>query len=258
MEIIPPGVHDRGAPESRDLWLRSETQRPSASSVGSVPRMTRAELAALVDHTLLKPETVSAGFVDICIEATELGCASACVTSNRVGECAGSEGVGVPICAVIGFPSGAVLSQAKAAEAAGAVAEGATEIDMVADIGAIRDADFARMASDVQAVRDAIPSEAILKVILETATLSTREIEESARHAEASGANFVKTSTGFHPAGGASIEAVATLRRSVSDGTGVKASGGIRSLESALSMLDAGATRLGLSATRLILSELNE
>lgn len=220
-------------------------------------RSTREQLAAVVDHTLLKPEATAADVTAVVAEAAELGVYAVCVSPSMVPVAA--EAGEVPIAAVAGFPSGKHLSQIKASEAALAVAAGATEIDMVIDVGAALAGDFAAVRADVAAVRAAVPT-AVLKVIVESAALLTmgseRILTDVCRAAEDAGADFVKTSTGFHPAGGASVSAVELMAHTVGGRLGVKASGGIRTAADAVAMLDAGATRLGLSGTRAVLDGL--
>jgi deoxyribose-phosphate aldolase len=219
-------------------------------------RPTRAEVAALVDHTLLKPEATAAEVVAVAAEAAALGVYAVCVSPSMVPDAADSA---VRVAAVAGFPSGKHLPEVKATEAALAVASGASEIDMVIDVGAALAGDIAAVRSEIAAVRAAVPA-SVLKVIVESAALLTladeRTLVDVCRAAEDAGADFVKTSTGFHPAGGASVAAVALMADSVGGRLGVKASGGIRTAEAALAMLDAGATRLGLSGTRAVLDGL--
>jgi deoxyribose-phosphate aldolase len=164
-----------------------------------------------------------------------------------------------PIAAVVGFPSGKHLSAIKAEEARRAVSAGAAEIDMVIDVGAAVSGDFTSVAADVAAVR-AVGDDVVLKVIVESAALLSiagdQALVATCRAAADAGANFVKTSTGFHPAGGASVRAVELMRAAVDPRVEVKASGGIRTTADALAMLDAGATRLGLSGTRAVLDGL--
>lgn len=225
---------------------------------------TRAHVAALVDHTLLKPEATPADVAALVAEAVDLGVFSVCVSPSMVAAATSSPGValatgGPVVAAVSGFPSGKHLSEIKARESQLAVAAGAAEIDMVIDIGAALAGDIAGVAADVAAVRAAVPT-ATLKVILESAALlefsGERLLAEVCRVTVDAGADFVKTSTGFHPSGGASVRAVALMAETVGSGVGVKASGGIRSAETAIAMLDAGATRLGLSGTRAVLDGL--
>ncbi|MCX6475702.1 deoxyribose-phosphate aldolase, partial [Rhodococcus sp. (in: high G+C Gram-positive bacteria)] len=163
---------------------------------------------------------------------------------------------GLVTAAVVGFPSGKHHSLVKGAEARLAVDQGATEIDMVIDVGAAVAGDYSAVLADILTVREAMGESAILKVILETAALSDEAIVECCRAAVHAGANFVKTSTGFHPAGGATVEAVALMAQTVGPGVGVKASGGIRTTQAALDMIAAGATRLGLSGSRAVLDGL--
>jgi deoxyribose-phosphate aldolase len=219
-------------------------------------RPTREQLAALVDHTLLKPEATAAEVSAVAAEAAELGVHAVCVSPSMVAAATTAE---VQVAAVAGFPSGKHLSEVKAREAALAVASGASEIDMVIDIGAALAGDIGAVRADIAAVRAAVPA-AVLKVIVESAALLSlageHTLAEVCRAAEDAGADFVKTSTGFHPAGGASVSAVAIMADTVGGRLGVKASGGIRTAAVALEMLDAGATRLGLSGTRAVLDGL--
>lgn len=195
-------------------------------------------------------------------EAVELGVFAVCVSPSMV-SAAAEAAAGHPappvICAVAGFPSGKHLSVIKAHEAVLAVEAGAAEVDMVIDVGAAVAGNVTAVAADIATVRNAVPN-VVLKVIVESAALLTLADEHTVvavcRAAENSGADFVKTSTGFHPAGGASVLAVELMAAAVGGRLGVKASGGIRTAEHALAMLDAGATRLGLSATRSVLDGL--
>ncbi|WIM87302.1 deoxyribose-phosphate aldolase [Candidatus Mycobacterium wuenschmannii] len=217
---------------------------------------TREQVAALVDHTLLKPEASAADVAAVAAEAAALGAYAVCVSPSMV---AHATHAGVPVVAVAGFPSGKHLSELKARESALAVAAGAVEVDMVIDVGAAIAGDFEAVRADIAAVRAVIPG-IVLKVIVESAALLTLADDSAlvtvCRAAEDAGADFVKTSTGFHPAGGASVAAIALMADTVGGRLGVKASGGIRTAETALAMLDAGATRLGLSGTRAVLDEL--
>lgn len=216
--------------------------------------LSRAELARYIDHTLLKPEAMSENIRGLAAEAVELGVHAICIAPTMV-RVATAEQLGpVQVASVCGFPSGQHVAQVKAAEAAGAVGDGATEIDMVIDIGALRSGRADLVQAEIRAVRAAIP-DARLKVIIEAAVLTGAQIVTGCRAAEAAGADFVKTSTGFHPAGGASLEAVRLMRQTVGDRLGVKASGGIRDYASAIAMIEAGATRLGMSATARVLAE---
>ncbi len=222
----------------------------------------RADVAALIDHTLLKPEATESDVARLVEEAAELGAYAVCVSPSMV-SAAKRSGTGQrPIAAVVGFPSGKHLSVIKADEARLAVAAGATEIDMVIDVGAAVSGDFAAVEADITAVRAAIGPNIVLKVIVESAALLSIAGEQAlcsaCRAAADAGADFVKTSTGFHPAGGASVRAVELMYAAVGPDVEVKASGGIRTTADALSMLDAGATRLGLSGTRSVLDGLEQ
>ncbi len=216
--------------------------------------MDRDELARMIDHTLLEPAATPGQIAMFCGEATELAVGAICVAPNRLPLPHGALPADIHVVSVIGFPTGAHASPAKAAEARQAVADGATEIDVVIDLGLAAAGLWSAVAADLAAVRAAVPSPVVMKVILETAFLSAPDrIVSACRAAEEAGADFVKTSTGFHPAGGASTAAVALLAATVDGRLGVKASGGIRDTAAALAMVEAGATRLGCSATRAIL-----
>lgn len=219
---------------------------------------SRQQLAALVDHTLLKPEATPADVAALVGEAAELGAYAVCVSPSMVPVAVDSGEVRVA--AVAGFPSGKHVSAIKAQEAAAAVAAGAGEIDMVIDVGAALAGALDAVRSDIVAVRDATDG-AVLKVIVESAVIlahaDERMLSDVCRVAADAGADFVKTSTGFHPAGGASVRAVEVMAATVGGRLGVKASGGIRTAADALAMLAAGATRLGLSGTRVVLDGLS-
>jgi deoxyribose-phosphate aldolase len=219
---------------------------------------TRAQLAAFVDHTLLKPEATAADVAALVAEAAELDVYAVCVSPSMV-PVAVHAGAGVRVASVAGFPSGKHVSGVKAHEAAQAVASGACEVDMVIDIGAALAGDIDAVGTDIRAVRSAIGG-AVLKVIVESSALlalaDERTLVQVCRAAESAGADFVKTSTGFHPTGGASVQAVALMAETVGGRLGVKASGGIRTAADAIAMLAAGATRLGLSGTRGVLDGL--
>jgi deoxyribose-phosphate aldolase len=222
---------------------------------------SREEVAALVDHTLLKPE---ASEVDVAMhvhEAAELDVYAVCVSPSMVSVAKSSRSLGQAIATVVGFPSGKHLSEIKAREATLATAAGAEEIDMVIDIGAALYGDFDAVQTDVAAVRAAIGEPVILKVIVESAALLSlsgeQTLVEACRAADEGGADFVKTSTGFHPCGGASVQAVELMAAAVGPRLEVKASGGIRTAADAVAMLNAGATRLGLSGTRAVLDGLD-
>jgi deoxyribose-phosphate aldolase len=218
----------------------------------------RSELAALVDHTLLRPEATDAEVAQTVADAARLGAATACVSPSRLPLRGVQLPAGLGLCAVVGFPSGAHRTPVKAAEAAQAVDDGATEVDMVLDLGAAAAGDWTQVRADVAAVRDAVPAPLVLKVIIEAAALTDQQVVAACEASEAAGADFVKTSTGFSGAGGASVAAVRLMAATVGGRLGVKASGGIRDTASALAMVDAGATRLGLSGTEAVLAGLDD
>ena len=215
--------------------------------------ITRAELAHMVDHTLLAPTATPTDVAALVAEGAALGVYSVCVSPSMLPL---SVPDGLLVAVVCGFPSGKHTSSVKAFEAAQSVALGADEVDMVIDVGAALAGDFAAVEADVATVR-AATNGAVLKVIIESAALTDEAIVGACRAAAAAGADFVKTSTGFHPAGGASAHAVALMRATVGPEIGVKASGGIRTADAALAMIAAGATRLGLSGTRAVLDGLD-
>ncbi len=217
--------------------------------------MSRSDLAACIDHTILTPQAGRRVVGDAVGTAVSNRCASVCVQPGMVGMAVEVAGPRIPVCAVTGFPHGANLSEVKAHEAAAVIAQGATEVDMVADLSAMMDRDFEAVRADVALVRAAAPH-ALLKVILESALWSPADLRAGCEAAVNGGADYVKTSTGFHPAGGASVEAVQIMVAAVGGRARVKASGGIRDLATAMSMIDAGADRLGLSGTEAILAEL--
>jgi deoxyribose-phosphate aldolase len=221
---------------------------------------SRESVAALVDHTLLKPEATAADVAALLQEADELEVFAVCVSPTMVATAKSLRTGEYQIASVVGFPSGKHLSAIKAEEARLAVSAGAAEIDMVIDVGSALEGDLGAVRSDIATVFDAIPSGAILKVIVESAALialsGEQRLVDVCRIAEDAGAGFVKTSTGFHPSGGASVRAVELMTNAVGGRLGVKASGGIRTASDALAMLDAGATRLGLSGTRGVLDGL--
>ncbi len=220
-----------------------------------------AGLANFIDHTLLKPEATRADVANAVEEAVRLGAYSVCVSPSFLPLEIPVDEHGhrrIKVATVVGFPSGKHTSSVKAAEAAQAVADGADEVDMVIDIGAAKERRFDAVEADIAAVRAAAPRPTVLKVILETAALSDHEVIESCRAAAAAGADYVKTSTGFHPAGGASLRAVGIMAGTIGGRLGIKASGGIRTAADAIAMINAGATRLGISATAAVLAGLEE
>ena len=209
-------------------------------------------IASIIDHTLLKPEATAADVDALVAEAVELGTFSVCVSPSML-PLAVPETLKVAV--VCGFPSGEHTTAVKSAEAAESITLGADEIDMVIDVGAAKAGRFDLVEADIASVRSVIPAPRILKVIIESAALTDDEIVAVCQAAVAAGADFVKTSTGFHPTGGATVEAVALMAKTVAGRAGVKASGGIRSYETAAAMIAAGATRLGVSGSRQVLAE---
>jgi deoxyribose-phosphate aldolase len=229
--------------------------------------MTAGELARKIDHTLLRPEATRADVDALCDEACAYGFRTVCVNATYVrraaqrlsaGTRSGSADCTPVVCSVAGFPLGGALTSTKVDEARRAIDDGAVEIDMVADVGALVDGDGTRVRRDIAAVSDALHkacASGILKVILETSVLADDRIALGCRCCKDGRADFVKTSTGFHPAGGATIPHVRLLRRCAA-GLRIKASGGIRTAETALAMIDAGADRIGTSSGTVIIDQL--
>jgi len=215
------------------------------------------KLAGLIDHTALKPETTKEEIKKLCNEAIEYGFASVCVNPCYVGLCRELlENSTIKVCTVIGFPLGATTTATKVAEAGEAIENGATEIDMVINVGAIKSGDFDFAKKDIVAVVQAAKGKALVKVILETCLLTDEEKIMSCKICKEAGANFVKTSTGFST-GGATVFDIKLMRSIVKPDLGVKASGGIRNFETAKAMVDAGASRIGASASVAIAKEEN-
>ncbi len=210
--------------------------------------MNPRDIARTIDHTNLKPDATAAQIEKLCAEAREYGFASVCVNPCRIALAAKLlEGSGVTPCCVVGFPLGAIPSESKAAETAVAVRNGAREVDMVINIGAAKDGDWALVERDIAAVKAACGDAAKLKVIIECCLLTDEEKVEACRAAVRAKADFVKTSTGFSR-GGATVGDVALMRRTVGPDVGVKAAGGIHNRAEAEAMLEAGANRLGASS----------
>ena len=213
------------------------------------------EFNKLFDHTLLKQEATAKEVVALCEEAKQYHFASVCVNPCFVPLCVKElEGSDVDVCTVIGFPLGANSVSVKAAEASIAVDEGAQEIDMVINTGKVKEGDFRYTEEEVRRVKEAIGG-VTLKVILETAILTDDEIRQACLASVSGGAQFVKTSTGFNKAGGASAHAVSIMRQTVGESIGVKASGGIHHLAEVEEMVEAGANRIGCSASVAIMKE---
>jgi deoxyribose-phosphate aldolase len=239
-----------GACVVRRPWSVRASEDAGATRVGAMPGVgaVPADLAKLIDHTLLKPEATRDEVVKLCEEARKHRFASVCVNTTWVPLCkAMLAGTDVMVCAVVGFPLGAMTPTAKAYEAREAVRQGAKEIDMVINIGALKSRDYETVFEDIcRVVKSAAP--AGVKVILETSALDTEQKIIGCTLSKLAGAAFVKTSTGFGK-GGATVEDIALMRKIVGSEIGVKASGGVRTAEDAIKMAQAGANRLGASAS---------
>ena len=207
------------------------------------------KLTSLIDHTLLKADAREEQVKTIVEEAKEYKFASVCVNPTWVKKCAEmlKDTPEVKVCTVIGFPLGANTPEVKAFETTNAIENGADEVDMVINIGAMKDGRYDEAEADIKAVVDAAKGKALVKVIIETCLLTKEEIEKACQLAVSAGTDFVKTSTGFST-GGATVEDIALMRKTVGAEIGVKASGGVRSLEDAKAMTEAGATRIGASS----------
>lgn len=224
------------------------------SQLGAFP--DDPDLASMIDHTLLKPDATADQIAQLCYEARKFHFASVCVNPTHVKLCAELlQGTQVKVCTVIGFPLGASAPEVKAFEAQTAIKDGATEIDMVINIGAVKAGDLTLVARDIhEVVKVGHGAGAIVKVIIETALLNEEEKVTACLLSKEAGADFVKTSTGFS-GGGATVEDINLMRRVVGPEMGVKASGGVRDFEDAQNMVNAGATRLGASAGVKIVQE---
>jgi deoxyribose-phosphate aldolase len=217
-------------------------------------RLTAAELAEYIDHTLLKPEATQSALDKLCDEAKRYSFKAVCVNSGRIAYVAEKlRGCGVGVCSVVGFPLGAMSTPAKAHETKKAIEDGATELDMVLNIGALKSGDLKTVETDIQAVCREAGSKTLLKVIIETCLLTEEEKVKACAISEKAGADFVKTSTGFS-VGGATLQDVTLMRNAVGSDMGVKASGGIKDYATALAMIEAGADRLGVSASVAIVN----
>ena len=234
-------------------FCRADVERivdAGASRIGIVlgETATARDWASLVDHTLLKPEASESDIKKLCDEAAQYGFASVCVNPSWVKKAAEFlRGTNVPVCTVIGFPLGATLPDVKAFEVRRSIFNGAREVDMVINIGALKSGDDCRVEDDIRHVVEAAHENGVLcKVIIETALLSDEEKVRACLAAKNAGADFVKTSTGFAK-GGATAADIALMRRVVGSNLGVKASGGVKGIEDAKAMVEAGATRIGAS-----------
>ncbi|HEX8289315.1 MAG TPA: deoxyribose-phosphate aldolase [Pyrinomonadaceae bacterium] len=244
---------DGGANDYCPSFCRADVERivdAGASRIGIVlgETATAHDWASLIDHTLLKPEAAESDIKKLCNEAIQFGFASVCVNPSWVKKAAEFlRGSSVPVCTVIGFPLGATLPDVKAYEARRAIFNGAREVDMVINIGALKSGDDCAVEDDIRAVREAAHENGVLlKVIIETALLTDEEKVRACLASKNAGADFVKTSTGFAK-GGATADDVSLMRRTVGSSLGVKASGGVKGIEDARAMFEAGATRIGAS-----------
>jgi deoxyribose-phosphate aldolase len=220
----------------------------SAPAPNGAPADFNRDLAKIIDHTLLKPEATGEDIDKLCAEARQYGFASVCVNTSWVSRCRDLlRGSGVKVCCVVGFPLGAMDSRSKAYETREALSNGADEIDMVLNIGALKSRDLALVEKDIRAVVQAARNR-VTKVIFETGLLTDEEKVIACELSKKAGATFVKTSTGFVKGSAATCEDIALMRRTVGPRMGVKASGGVRSLEDAQNMIKNGATRLGTSS----------
>jgi deoxyribose-phosphate aldolase len=226
----------------------------SEPGASASPALAPADLAKYIDHTMLRPEAANSAFDKLCQEAASYHFYTVCVNSCRVAYVARKlQGTGVKVCSVVGFPLGAMTSRSKGFEAREALSDGASEIDMVINIGLLKSGDYHGVEEDIRSVRRATRANTILKVILETALLTQEEKVMACELSKKAGADFVKTCTGFS-GGGATVEDIALMRSVVGKDMGVKASGGIRTYKGALALIGAGATRIGAAAGVAIVS----
>lgn len=218
--------------------------------------MDKKTLASYIDHTILKADAQQKDVEKLCKEAAEYSFASVCVNAAYVKLAASLlKGTEVKVCTVVGFPLGATLPQVKAFEAQEAIKDGAHEVDMVINVGALKSGNLDLVEKDIKAVAEACKDKALLKVILETCLLTDAEKVTACQLSKKAGADYVKTSTGFST-GGATVEDISLMRRTVGSMMGVKASGAVRDLETALKMIEAGATRIGASASVNIVNDM--
>ena len=213
------------------------------------------DIAKYIDHTILKPEAREEDVKKLCKEAREYNFASVCVNACYA-KLVSSElsGSSVKTCVVVGFPLGAMTKEAKAFETTQAIGNGATEIDMVINVGALKEKNYDLFKEDIEAVVNAAKGKAIVKVIIETCLLTDEEKVKACEISKEAKADFVKTSTGFS-SGGATKEDIALMRKTVGESLGVKASGGVRDYKTAMDMVNAGASRIGASASISIVNE---
>ena len=232
-------------PDRVRLVIDAGASRLGLHAAGGAPRGT----AGVIDHTLLKPDATRADIERLCDEAAEFGFATVCVNPAWVAACAARlRDTAVGVCSVVGFPLGATTPDVKGYETARVLSDGAREVDMVINVGALKSGDFRAVERDIEAVtRPSRAAGALSKVIIEAALLTDEEKVTACTIAKAAAADFVKTSTGFGP-GGATVADVALMRRVVGEDMGVKAAGGVRDLQGLEAMIQAGASRIGASA----------
>jgi deoxyribose-phosphate aldolase len=229
-------------------YVQQASQYTRAQTAATLVADFDQELAHKIDHTLLKPDATAKQVEKLCKEALEYQFASVCINPTWVALAHSLlSGSPVKVCTVIGFPLGAATSNTKALEAADAITKGATEVDMVLNVGALKSSQYEVVLDDIKAVVGAAKGKALVKVILETGLLTNEEKVKACELAKQAGADFVKTSTGFGP-GGATVEDIALMRKTVGPSMGIKASGGIRDYAATDAMIKAGATRIGASA----------
>lgn len=234
---------------NKGVMDQGKTQPQSPAS-----RMSQTELAGYIDHTLLKPDAIESQFEQLCTEAVRYKFKSVCVNSSWVPFVAKKlRGTGIAVCSVIGFPLGGMDTRSKAFEARSAMASGATELDMVINVGALKSGNLKLVEEDIRAIKRACRSTTVLKVILETGLLTEAEKILACEISKKAGADFVKTSTGF-AGSGATVEDIALMRRIVGPGMGVKASGGIKTFDQAIALINAGASRLGCGASVAVIT----
>ncbi|MDO9255127.1 MAG: deoxyribose-phosphate aldolase [Bacteroidales bacterium] len=251
IDKIAKEVMQRLTEKSLNKGAADQDNTPSHAATA---RISPTELAGYIDHTLLKPEAVESQFEQLCDEAVKYKFKSVCVNSSWVPFVAKRlRGTGIIVCSVIGFPLGGMDTRSKAFEARSAIASGATELDMVINVGALKSGNLKLVEEDIRAIKRACRSTTVLKVILETGLLTEAEKILACEISKKADADFVKTSTGF-AGSGATIEDIALMRRIVGPKMGVKASGGIKTFDQAIALINAGASRLGCGASVAVIT----
>jgi deoxyribose-phosphate aldolase len=254
-----PDCESQGVQHRPDLVRQAMEAGASRFSATLGVTHVDGDIARFIDHTLLKPDATQAQIAQLCHEARQYSFAAVCVNPTHAKLCADLlKGSGVAVCTVVGFPLGATPPEVKAYEAQQAIDDGATEVDMVTNVGALKGGEYDLVERDIAMVtRTCHNNNALCKVIIEAALLTDQEKVKACELAKKAGADYVKTSTGFGP-GGATVADVALMRRVVGPGMGVKAAGGIRSFADVKGMVEAGATRIGASAGVKIVQEAKE